>query len=127
VDGLNGLPAENPTDIRPSVLVSLPYYFSVFVAYPIVLEITLSFLYKPIVGSAQLNLRNFSKVFNDPVYIRALYNTLLYVGIAVNFKMFFAFLVSSMLTLKHKGIKIFNVLYLLPWTLPMVPAVVTVN
>ena len=101
--------------------------FSVFVAYPIALEITLSFLYKPIIGPAQLSLRNFSKVFNDPVYIRALYNTLLYVGIAVNVKMFLAFLVSSILTIKHKGIKIFNALYLLPWTLPMVPAVVTVN
>ena len=101
---------------------SLPFFivFVAFVIFPILIEFYLSWVYEPMVGAPRISHENFDFVLSDPTYRGSLINTLLYVGIGVNAKMIFSFLLSGFLTLKHRIVKAFNAVYLLPWAIPLV-------
>jgi multiple sugar transport system permease protein len=58
----------------------------------------------------------------DPRYLNTAVNTLLFVGIGVNLKMFLAFLLSGFFTSRNRWVKSLLVLYMLPWALPALPA-----
>jgi multiple sugar transport system permease protein len=58
----------------------------------------------------------------DPDFIRTAANTLLYVGLGVNVNMFLALLLSGFFMRRRRWIKALLVIYILPWTLPAVPA-----
>ena len=64
----------------------------------------------------------YAELFSDPRYLRVVANTLLFVGIAVNVKMFLALLLSGFFMRRRRWIRALLVIYILPWTLPAVPA-----
>ena len=64
----------------------------------------------------------FAELADDPLYLHTLVNTLLFVGIGVNLKMFLAFLLSGYFDSQSRWIKALLVLYMLPWALPAIPA-----
>jgi multiple sugar transport system permease protein len=64
----------------------------------------------------------YARLLSDPHYPRTVINTLLYVGIGVNVKMFLAFLLSGFFMRPRWWIKAALVIYILPWALPAVPA-----
>src|SRR5262249_53018263 len=64
----------------------------------------------------------YATLFDDPRFLRVVTNTLIYVGIAVNLKMLLAFLLSGFFMRRRRWIKALLVIYILPWTLPAVPA-----
>jgi multiple sugar transport system permease protein len=64
----------------------------------------------------------YAELVDDPNYWKALVNTLVFVGVAVNVKMLAALLLSGFFMRKRLWIKWLLVLYILPWTLPAVPA-----
>jgi multiple sugar transport system permease protein len=64
----------------------------------------------------------YAELFSDPRYMQAVVNTMLYVGLAVNVKLFLALLLSGFFMRERWWIKALLILYILPWALPAVPA-----
>jgi multiple sugar transport system permease protein len=61
----------------------------------------------------------------NPFYARTVVNTMLYVGLGVNVKMFLAFLLSGFFMRRRWWIKALLPVYVLPWALPAIPAFVS--
>ena len=61
----------------------------------------------------------------DPLYARTVINTVLYVGLGVNAKMFLALLLSGFFMRRRWWIKALLPVYILPWALPAIPAFVS--
>lgn len=101
-----------------AIAFALPYVavFFAFVLYPIVYGIWLG---------AQPEL--YAQLFADPRYLTAVVNTLLYVGIGVNVKMFLAFLLSGFFMRKSWWVKALLVVYILPWATPALPAYMSIH
>jgi multiple sugar transport system permease protein len=59
---------------------------------------------------------------SDPRYLRTVINTMLFVGLGVNVKLFLALLLSGFFLRRRWWIKALLVVYILPWALPAVPA-----
>jgi multiple sugar transport system permease protein len=60
-----------------------------------------------------------------PLYVRTVVNTMLYVGLGVNVKMFLALLLSGFFMRRRWWIKALLPIYILPWALPAIPAFVS--
>lgn len=88
-----------------AIAFALPYIvmFFAFVIYPIAYGLWL--------GDRPALYR---QLFADPRYFTALLNTVLYVGVGVNVKMFLAFLLSGFFMRKRWWIKALLVVYILP-------------
>jgi multiple sugar transport system permease protein len=101
-----------------AIAFAIPYVaiFFAFVLYPI--------CYGLYLGS-QPELYN--QLFADPRYFTAVLNTLLYVGIGVNLKLFLAFLLSGFFMRKRWWIKALLVIYILPWATPALPAYISIH
>jgi multiple sugar transport system permease protein len=90
--------------------------FCAFVLYPIAYGLYLG-------GQWEL----YEQLFADPRYLTSVVNTLLYVGIGVNVKMFLAFLLSGFFMRKRWWIKALLVIYILPWATPALPAYMSIH
>jgi len=101
------------TELRWALAFVVPYaaVFIAFVAYPMAYGLWMG-----------ANPALYAKLFSDPRFIRVVVNTLVYVGLAVNVKMVLALLLSGFFARRRRWIKALLVLYILPWTLPAVPA-----
>jgi multiple sugar transport system permease protein len=101
-----------------AVAFALPYVlmFFFFVIYPIVYGLWLG---------DQWSL--YQQLFSDPRYLTAVVNTLLYVGIGVNLKMFLAFMLSGFFMRKRWWIKSLLVVFILPWATPALPAYISIH
>ncbi len=106
------------SEITWAVAFALPYVlmFFAFVIYPIAYGLWL--------GDEPALYR---QLFADPRYITAVINTMLYVGIGVNVKMFLAFLLSGFFMRKRWWIKALLVVYILPWATPALPAYMSIH
>src|SRR5947208_8627204 len=62
-----------------------------------------------------------------PLYAQTVINTVLYVGLGVNVKMFLALLLSGFFMRRRWWIKALLVIYMLPWALPAVQAFISVH
>src|SRR5213083_3154399 len=88
--------------------------FFAFAAYPIA--------YALYMGSAP---SLYAELLADPFYLPTVVNTVLYVGLGVNVKMFLALLLSGFFMRRRWWIKALLVIYMLPWALPAIPAFVS--
>ena len=61
----------------------------------------------------------------DPLYARTVINTVLFVGLGVNVKMFLALLLSGFFMRRRWWIKALLPVYILPWAIPAIPAFVS--
>ena len=115
--GRPGLPAWrghlHGSDLTCSILFIVPYaaLFVAFVIYPIGYAVWM--------GS---NPALYAELLSDPRYARAVVNTVLFVGLAVNVQMILALLLSGFFMRRRRWIRALLVVYILPWTLPAVPA-----
>jgi multiple sugar transport system permease protein len=64
----------------------------------------------------------YAELVSDPLYTRTVVNTVLYVGLGVNLKMFLALLLSGFFMRRRWWIKATLVIYILPWALSAIPA-----
>jgi multiple sugar transport system permease protein len=96
----------------------VPYLaiFVAFVAYPVVFGVWL--------GSRPAL---YTLLFSDPRYIDTLINTLLFVGIGVNLKMFLAFLISGFFMQRHWWVRALLVVFMLPWALPALSVFLSIH
>jgi multiple sugar transport system permease protein len=87
----------------------VPYVavFVLFVIYPVAFGLWMGrqpYLYK--------------LLFTDPKYVTTAINTLLFIGIGVNVKMFLAFLLSGFFMSRSWWVRTLLAIYLIPWALP---------
>jgi multiple sugar transport system permease protein len=101
------------SDLIWSIVFLVPYaaLFVAFVIYPMGYGLWM--------GS---NPALYAELLSDPRYVRATVNTVLFVGLAVNVQMILALLLSGFFTRRRRWIRALLVIYILPWTLPAVPA-----
>jgi len=107
------------------IIFVLPFifFFIFFVISPLIEEISLSF-YEAKIGTEHkfIGIKNFITLASSLDYGRALLNTALFVGIAVNIKLVLALLIANYLNKDFKGRTIVEILFLLPWAIPTVSA-----
>jgi multiple sugar transport system permease protein len=101
------------SDLAWAIAFVVPYaaVFFAFAAYPIAYGLWMG--REPSI---------YAHVISDPHYSRTVINTLLYVGLGVNVKLFLALLLSGFFMRRRRWIKALLVIYILPWALPAVPA-----
>ena len=100
------------------LLFSLPLIllFLAFVVYPLYFEVTQA-----------LDRYTYEVLFNDPIYVQTIINTIVYVGIAVNVKLFLALLLSGLLESDSRATRFLSAIFLLPWAIPVLPGVLSVR
>ena len=100
------------------LLFSLPLIalFLAFVVYPLYFEVTQA-----------LDRYTYEVLFNDPIYVQTIVNTLVYVGVAVNLKLFLALLLSGVLDDDSRSTRFLSAIFLLPWAIPVLPGVLSVR
>jgi len=100
------------------LLFSLPLIvlFLAFVVYPLYFEVTQA-----------LDRYTYEVLFNDPIYVQTVVNTLVYVGIAVNLKLFLALLLSGLLDDDSRSTRFLSAIFLLPWAIPVLPGILSVR
>jgi multiple sugar transport system permease protein len=101
-----------------AIAFALPYaaIFFAFVVYPIAYGVWM--------GS---DTALYKDLFSDPRYLTAVVNTLLYVGIGVNLKMFLGFMLSGFFMRKRWWSKALLVVFILPWATPALPAYMSIH
>jgi multiple sugar transport system permease protein len=110
--GLNG------SDRLWALAFATPYVavFLAFVIYPICYGLWL--------GS---NPASYRQLFADPVYPSALLNTLIYLLVAVNLKLFLALLLSGFFMRKGWWSKGVLLIFILPWAVPAIPSYISIH
>ena len=101
-----------------AVAFVVPYVgvFLAFVAYPVV--------YGAWLGS-QPSL--YGELFSDPIYQRTVVNTLLFLGLGVNLKLFLALMLSGFFMLPGCWMKALLMIFVLPWAVPTLPAFISIH
>lgn len=68
---------------------------------------------------------SYRRLWDDPVYARTLFNTVLFLAAAVNLKMALALLVSGFFMVQRPWIRWLSVLFVLPWAVPSIPTILS--
>jgi multiple sugar transport system permease protein len=94
----------------------IPYaaVFFAFVAYPVVYGVWLG-----------RDPALYEELFSEPIYQRTVVNTVLYVVIAVNLKMFGALMLSGFFMRRGWWVKGLLLIFVLPWAMPALPAFIS--
>ncbi len=110
--------------LRNGLLFALPYLIGVaaFVVYPLVMSVYYSFCRYNIISSpVWIGLENYRELFlNDPVFLKAVYNTLYYTAFAVPLGLAFSIGLAMLLNLRTPGVAVFRTAFFLPSIVPMV-------
>lgn len=96
----------------------VPYVavFLLFVLFPI--------LYGLWLGSDPAS---YAELFQDPIYLRTVFNTLLFLAVGVNLHLFLALMLSGFFMLRYKWIKPLLLVYILPWAVPALPTFISIH
>jgi multiple sugar transport system permease protein len=67
------------------------------------------------------------ELFNDPIYQTTVVNTILYLAIGVNLKMFLALMLSSFFMRRGWWVKGLLMIFVLPWAIPTLPTYISIH
>ena len=95
--------------IAPYVLV-----FLVFVLYPAIYGFWLA-----------RHPQSYVQLFDDPIFLRSVRNTLIFLIIGINLKMIVALLLSGFFTESRGWIRWLSFIFILPWALPSIPTILS--
>lgn len=70
---------------------------------------------------------SYRALFADPIYLRTVVNTLLFLGVGVNVKLFLALLLSGFFMRKERWVKWLLLIFILPWAVPAIPTFISIN
>ncbi len=70
---------------------------------------------------------SYRALFADPIYTATVVNTLLFLAIGVNVKLFLALLLSGFFMRKERWVKWLLVVFILPWAVPAIPTFISIN
>jgi len=90
--------------------------FLLFVAYPLYFELTQA-----------VDPYTYRVLFADPIFLQTVWNTVVYVGVAVNVKLFLALLLSALLQDDRRSTRVLSALFLLPWAIPVLPGILSIR
>jgi multiple sugar transport system permease protein len=101
-----------------AVAFVVPYaaLFLAFVAYPVVYGLWLG--HEP---------KLYAELLSDPIYQRTVVNTILYLAIGVNLKMFGALLLSGFFMRRGWWVRGLLLIYVLPWAMPALPSFISIH
>jgi len=101
-----------------AVAFVIPYLavFVTFVAYPVVYGLWM--------GS---DLSLYRELFADPIYQGTVVNTILYLALGVNVKMFLALLLSGFFMRPGRWMKVLLLIFVLPWAVPQISAFISIH
>jgi len=96
----------------------IPYaaLFLAFVAYPVLYGLWLG--REPAL---------YSELMSEPIYQRTVVNTIIYLGIGVNLKMFGALMMSGFFMRRGWWVKGLLLIYVLPWAVPALPSFISIH
>src|ERR1700737_3075681 len=97
---------------------AIPYaaVFLAFVAYPVVYGLWLG-----------RDPALYAELMSEPIYQRTVVNTVLYIVIGVNLKMFGALLLSGFFMRRGCWVKGLLLIYVLPWAVPALPSFMSIH
>jgi multiple sugar transport system permease protein len=97
--------------IAPYVLV-----FAVFVLYPVVYGLWLA-----------RHPASYVKLVDDPVFVRTVVNTLVFLVVGINLKMLVALFLSGFFVRTRWWIRWLSLLFILPWAVPSIPTILSLR
>ena len=97
--------------IAPYVLV-----FAIFVLYPVAYGLWLA-----------RHPASYVHLFDDPVFVRTVVNTLVFLIIGINLKMLVALFLSGFFVRTRWWIRWLSVLFILPWAVPSIPTILSLR
>ena len=94
----------------------LPYLviFLFFVVYPVGYGFWLA-----------RNPASYAKLIDDPIFLRAIVNTLVFLVVAINIKMAVALFLSGFFTHDRLWVRWLSVIFILPWAVPSIPTILS--
>jgi len=69
----------------------------------------------------------YGELFSDPIYLRTLVNTVLFLAIGVNLHLFLALMLSGYFMQRSRWIKALLLVFILPWAAPAIPTFISVH
>jgi multiple sugar transport system permease protein len=110
-DGVLGWLFLGPTIVYVVALVAVPFALAIAFAFSDVTAGDPSYDW--------VGLRNFQRVFDDPVFWQSLWNTLIFTGVSMFFIVLFGKILANILIADFRGKWVVRFLVLLPWTTPV--------
>ena len=106
------------SELTWAIAFVVPYIalFLAFVAYPVVYGLWMG-----------RNPSLYFELFSDPIYERTVVNTVLYLAIGVNLKMFLALLMSGFFMRRGWWVKALLLIFVLPWAVPALPTFLSIH
>ena len=111
-----GGPRGSDTNWALAFLVPYAAVFVLFVVYPVGYGLWLG--HRP---------ASYAALFDDPIYLRTVVNTLIYLAIGVNLHLFGALLLSGFFTRRNWRVRSVLLVYLLPWAVPAIPTFIAIH
>ena len=113
------MPAKRRSDLLPAIIFMLPglVLFALFFLGPMLYSLRISFFEWKIVHPEQsvfVGFEKYQQALSDPVFRRAVLNTLAYTVVTVSFKLFLGLGVALLLNKYFRGRTFFRVAYYLP-------------
>lgn len=90
--------------------------FVLFVTYPIGYALFLA-----------TDVSAYPRVVEDPIYLRTVWNTFVFIVVGVTLKMLLALGLSSFFVLPGRTIRIVGALFILPWAVPHIPSILSIR
>ena len=99
-------------------MLVLPYLlvFVIFVLYPVGYGLWLA-----------RHPSSYVRLFEDPIFFRTAVNTVVFLVVAINFKMAIAMVLSGFFIQVRWWIKALSLLFILPWAVPSIPTILSVR
>jgi multiple sugar transport system permease protein len=99
-------------------MLVVPYLliFLVFVLYPVGYGLWLA-----------RHPESYVKLFDDPIFFRTAVNTVVFLVVGINIKMFIAMILSGFFVQTRWWIKIISLIFILPWAVPSIPTILSVR
>jgi multiple sugar transport system permease protein len=68
---------------------------------------------------------SYRALFADPIYMETVINTVIFVAVGVNLKLFLALLLSGFFMRPQKWVKALLLVFILPWAVPLIPTFIS--
>jgi multiple sugar transport system permease protein len=73
------------------------------------------------------NPETYVHLFDDPIFARSIVNTIIFLVVGINVKMFIALLLSGFFAQQRPWIRWLSVLFILPWAVPSIPTIMSLR
>ena len=113
---------ERPSILGPLMVAPAILYSGALVGYPFLLAVYLSVSNADVATSGLgrfVGLDNYVALFQNPIFLTALRNTLVFTAVSAVFKGLFGTTLAFLLAENLRGTRVFRFIILLPWTVPI--------